>query len=87
VLRFGVYAGLGVAVASRRRWPRLLALAGGVAYARTPLRRAWRRLDEPRERALAAVAVPALMAWTDAAKMTGYATGLADRIRRPQSYS
>ena len=33
-LRFGAYAGLAVAVASRRRWPKLLAAAGAVAYAR-----------------------------------------------------
>lgn len=86
-VRFGVYAGLGAAMASQRRWPKVLATAGAVAYARTPIRRAWRRLDDPRERAIAALAVPALMAWTDAAKMAGYAAGVADRIRRPQSYS
>jgi glycosyltransferase involved in cell wall biosynthesis len=86
-LRLGVYAGLGVAMASRRTWPKLLALVGAAAYSRTPLRRAWRRLDDPRERALAAAAVPLLMAWTDAAKITGYASGLADRVRGPQSYS
>jgi glycosyltransferase involved in cell wall biosynthesis len=82
-LRFGVYAGIVAALASRRRWPKLLAAAGAVTYARTPVRRAWRRLPDARERAFAAVFVPALMAWTDTAKMAGYAVGLADRAKRP----
>ena len=46
-LRFGVYAGLGVAVVSRRRWLGVVAAVGAVAYARTPIRRAWRRLTTP----------------------------------------
>jgi len=71
-----------VSLASRRTWPKALALAAGVAYARTPVTRARRRLDEPGERALATVVVPALMAFTDAAKMAGYLSGLAAR-RRP----
>jgi hypothetical protein len=70
---------LGVALGSRRRWPKLLAGAGAVAYARTPVRRAWRRLDRSAERAVALVVVPALMAWIDSAKLAGYASGLADR--------
>jgi Glycosyl transferase family 2 len=78
-VRAGVYAGLGVALGSGRRWPKLLAAAGAVAYARTPVRRAWRRLDRPAERAAALVVVPALMAWIDSAKLAGYAIGLADR--------
>ena len=80
-LRVGVYAGLAGALASGRTWPRVLAAAGAIAYARTPVRRAWARARTPRERALATVAVPALMAFTDAAKMAGYAVGLADRMR------
>jgi glycosyltransferase involved in cell wall biosynthesis len=83
-LRFGVYAGLAGALASGRTWPRALAAAGAVAYARTPVRRGWARARTPRERAFATVAVPALMAFTDAAKMAGYAAGLAER-RRPRS--
>jgi glycosyltransferase involved in cell wall biosynthesis len=86
-LRFATYAGLLLALRSRRRWPRALAAAGGVAYARTPLARARTRLGTPRDRALATLAVPALMAFTDAAKVAGYATGLADRLTgrvRPQ---
>ena len=81
-LRFGVYAGLGAALGSRRTWPRLLASAGAVAYAREPVRRAWRRFDRPRDRALATAFVPGLMAFTDAAKMAGYVAGLTDRARR-----
>ena len=40
------------------------------------------RLEGTRERAMATVAVPALIAFTDTAKMAGYAAGLADRARR-----
>jgi hypothetical protein len=45
------------------------------------VRRAWARLDSSSDRALAVVAVPALIAFTDAAKMAGYVAGLADRAR------
>jgi hypothetical protein len=85
--RFAVYAGLALALASRRTWPRLLAAGGAVAYARTPVARAHARLTDPRDRAIAAIAVPALLAFTDAAKMWGYLLGLADRLTgrvRPQ---
>lgn len=78
-LRFGVYAGLGTALASSRAWPKLLALAGAVAYARTPVRRGWTRARDGGERAAATLAVPALMALTDAAKMAGFAAGIIDR--------
>ena len=80
-VRFGVYAGLAAALASRRTWLRVLAGAGAVAYARTPVRRGWARALDGRERAITALAVPALMAFTDAAKLAGYAAGLADRLR------
>jgi hypothetical protein len=80
-LRFAVYGGLVTALVSRRTWPKLLAIAGGIVYARGPIRRAWRRLDDPGERALAAVVVPALMAWIDAAKLAGYTAGLVGRLR------
>jgi len=79
-LRFAVYTGLVAALGSRRTWPKLVAAGGAVAYARTPITRARARLTEPRDRALAAVAVPALLAFTDVAKMFGYAVGLADRL-------
>lgn len=88
-LRFGVYAGVAVALASRRTWPKLLAAAGGVAYARGPVTRAWSRLSTTRDRAFATVVVPTLMAFVDAAKMVGYLAGLVDRltgrVRPPRS--
>jgi glycosyltransferase involved in cell wall biosynthesis len=82
-LRYGVYAGGLLAARSRARLPRVAATAGALAYARAPVRRAWSRLDGPAERAAAVVLVPALMAWIDAAKMSGYAAGLLGRARRP----
>jgi len=80
-LRSATYAALTAAVASERTWPKLLAVVGGVAYARTPVRRAWHRLSTSRDRALATAVVPALMAFTDVAKIVGYARGLVDRFR------
>ena len=79
-LRFAVYGGLIAALASRRTWPKLLAVGGAVAYARTPIRRAHARLTTSRDRAIATALVPALLALTDAAKICGYALGLADRL-------
>ena len=79
-LRFAVYGGLVAALVSRRTWPKVLALGGAVAYARTPVTRAHARLTDPRDRAIATVAVPALLAFTDVAKMWGYVLGLADRL-------
>jgi len=58
----------------------LLAAGGAVAYARTPISRARARVSDPRDRALASLVVPALLAFTDVAKMWGYARGLADRL-------
>ncbi|MGZ5213711.1 MAG: glycosyltransferase [Actinomycetota bacterium] len=81
-LRFGVYVGAAAALVSRRRWPKVLAAAGAAAYAREPVRRAWRRIPDPRERAAATIVVTALMGWIDTAKMAGYAVGLIDRGRR-----
>lgn len=81
-LRFATYGGLALAVGSRRTLPKLLAAAGAVAYARTPVQQARRRLDAPGKRALATVTVPGLMAFIDAAKMAGYVAGLADRLKR-----
>jgi glycosyltransferase involved in cell wall biosynthesis len=79
--RFAAYTGLLVAAGSRRRLPKLAAVLAAAAYARGPLARTARIFREPRERALAAAAVPALMAWIDTAKMAGYAVGLVDRAR------
>jgi glycosyltransferase involved in cell wall biosynthesis len=79
-LRFAVYGGLAVALVSRRTWPKLVAAGGAVAYARTPVARAHARLRTSRDRGLATLAVPALLAFTDLAKMWGYAHGLVDRL-------
>ncbi len=79
-LRFAVYGGLLAGLGSRRTWPKLLATGGAVAYARTPVARAHARLTDPRDRALATVAVPALLGFTDIAKMCGYVLGLVDRL-------
>jgi glycosyltransferase involved in cell wall biosynthesis len=78
-LRYGAYLGGAAALSSRRGLPVLATAVGAAAYARTPIRRAWRRLDAPHERAAATAVVPALMAWIDTAKMAGYALGLTDR--------
>ena len=79
-IRSGAYAALAAALVSRRTWPKLAVAAGAVAYAREPVRRGWARARDARERALATIAVPALMAYTDTAKIAGYAAGLADRM-------
>lgn len=78
-IRYGAYVALAAALVSRRTWPKLAAAAGAVAYARDPIRRGWARARDGRERALATIAVPALMGFTDVAKIAGYATGLAGR--------
>jgi glycosyltransferase involved in cell wall biosynthesis len=86
-LRFAVYGGLLAALASRRTWPKVAVTGGAIAYARTPIARARARLTDPRDRSVAAIAVPALLAFTDVAKMCGYVLGLADRLTgrvRPQ---
>jgi GT2 family glycosyltransferase len=80
VVRFGVYGALSLAVASGRRAVLAGAMLAGAAYAARPLRRAFRRIEDPRRRAAALVAVPALMAVNDLAKMAGYLTG---RVRPP----
>ena len=76
-IRFATYGGLLYAWGSRSRLLRLLTVAGGLAYVRTPLARAARRFPTARERALATLAIPAVMASLDAAKIAGYLAGLA----------
>jgi hypothetical protein len=85
-LRVAVYAGVVLACSSRRTWPKLLGLGAAIGYARGPVRRARGRA---RDRALAATMLtPALLWFTDVAKMYGYVLGLADRmtgrVRPPQ---
>ncbi|MGH2676984.1 MAG: glycosyltransferase [Actinomycetota bacterium] len=78
-LRFGVYGALVAALAARRRGPLALAAVAGVAYTARPVRRSWRLLPPGRLRLAAAIAVPALMAITDLAKMAGYLRGVVSR--------
>ncbi len=80
-VRFAVYAGLAATFASKRRSLLAAAAVAGAAYAARPVARARRRLAEPAQRAAALVVVPALMALTDGAKMAGYLSGLARRLR------
>jgi glycosyltransferase involved in cell wall biosynthesis len=82
-LRFGVYSGALYAWSSRSRLLKLITLASGAAYAAKPVKRALTRFDDPVDRAKAAVAVPALMAFIDAAKTGGYVAGLLHRRQRP----
>jgi len=80
-VRFGVYAALAASLWGHRRMPLALAAVGGAAYAARPLRRAMRLLDDPGERALGLAVVPAMMAFTDAAKMAGFVSGLVSEAR------
>ncbi|HEV3474090.1 MAG TPA: glycosyltransferase [Actinomycetota bacterium] len=75
-LRFAVYGALALALGSRQRGALMAAAVAGAAYARRPVRRARRKLPAPFARTAAVAAVPALMAVTDLAKMTGYLRGL-----------
>ncbi|MEX2274218.1 MAG: glycosyltransferase [Actinomycetota bacterium] len=81
-LRYVVYAGALVALASRRRWVIVLAALAGAAYVARPIARATSRFTDSKDRAAAAAAVPALMAFIDAAKMAGYLAGLVAKRRR-----
>jgi glycosyltransferase involved in cell wall biosynthesis len=78
-LRFAVYGALALVLAVPGRPPKLLAASAGALYAARPVRRARRLLPPGRPRLAAVVAVPALMAVTDAAKMAGCLFGLAGR--------
>ena len=75
-LRFAVYGGALYAWSSRSRLLKLATLVGAGVYAARPLRRAITRLQARPDRAKAIVAVPALSAFTDVAKMAGYLSGL-----------
>jgi GT2 family glycosyltransferase len=81
-LRFGIYGLLLGALLSRRRRPLSFLAVAGAFYARRPIRRVRRLLPgRAMERAAALVAVPALMALADAAKMAGYLSGLRRRVQ------
>lgn len=75
LIRFAAY-GLGLAAAASRRPPLLaLAAAGAAAYAAKPIRRAFHRLPPGPERAAGLAALPAMIAFVDAAKAYGYLRG------------
>jgi glycosyltransferase involved in cell wall biosynthesis len=80
-LRFAVYGGAaGIMALKRRRWLLGAAAVAGAAYVSGPVRRAARRAPDHGINPLAAAAVtPALIAFIDAAKMTGYLTGAIRR--------
>ena len=78
-LRFGVYAGGLYALSTKGVIRKLLVLGGAIAYVVGPLRRARRRFLDPGERTRAFVAIPALMALIDAAKMAGWLAGAGRR--------
>ena len=78
-LRFAVYGAAVGVLLSERRLPRLVAAAAGTAYAFRPMQRAFQRIPGVPEKAASALAVPSLMAFTDAAKMCGYVAGLTSR--------
>ena len=86
-LRFAVYSIGAVALARRNRPLLALATIAALAYATKPVHRAWRRLEGRDAERMASVAtVPAAMAFIDAAKMWGYARGLARRITQEVLY-
>jgi glycosyltransferase involved in cell wall biosynthesis len=80
-LRFVVYSGALYAWGSKGAGRKLLALAGAGTYAAKPVHRAMSRFTEPKDKAKAAAAVPALMAFVDLAKMAGYVGGMTRRRR------
>lgn len=82
-LRFGAYAGGLYAWSTKGRLGKVATLAAAGASASAPIRRAMTRFEDPSERARAVVAVPALMAFIDAAKMSGYLAGLRQRAEAP----
>jgi len=74
-VRFAAYGAMATVLASRSRGLRVLALVAGTAYAARPILRAFHLLPPGPGRLGAMVGVPALMALTDLAKMTGYVRG------------
>jgi glycosyltransferase involved in cell wall biosynthesis len=82
-IRFAVYGALALVLASGRRSLMWAATIAGGAYAARPLRRAFRRIEEPRLRVAVVAAVPGLMLVNDLAKMAGYLYGLRGRGSRP----
>jgi glycosyltransferase involved in cell wall biosynthesis len=86
-LRFGAYSAALYAWSTKGRFRKLAVLAAVGANAATPVRRAATRFEETGERARAIVAVPALMAFIDVAKMSGYLAGLRHRAAEAERSS
>ena len=80
--RFAAYGVLGLALGTRSRALKALVLAGGLGYAWRPIRRALALHGTAGARVASIGAIPALMAFTDAAKMVGYLRGVARPVRR-----
>lgn len=83
-LRFGAYSAGLYAWSTKGRLRKLATLVAGGANAAAPIRRAAARFEDPAERARAIVAVPALIAFVDAARMSGYLAGLRHRTERSE---
>lgn len=80
-IRFATYLGAAVLIWSKAG--RLALLVAAVAYAWKPIRRGWRRLSgDPGKQAASLVGIPAMMAFTDVAKMSGYVSGMLARRRQ-----
>jgi glycosyltransferase involved in cell wall biosynthesis len=76
-IRLGTYGAALYSLCARGGLRKLAILGGAGVYAATPVRRAMARFEDPAERARAVLAVPALMAFVDAAKIAGFLAGLA----------
>jgi len=79
--RFAAYGALALALGSRSKLLKSLVIAAGATYASRPMRRAFRLLPERGDRLASFATIPALMAFTDVAKMTGYLRGVARPAR------
>jgi glycosyltransferase involved in cell wall biosynthesis len=80
-IRFATY--LGAAVLIWSKVGRLALLIAAVSYAWKPIRRGSRRLSGDRgKQAASLVGIPAMMAFTDVAKMSGYLSGMLARRRQ-----
>jgi len=81
LIRFATYAILVGVARSRRPLPLAVALGAGAVHARRPLIRAREWASTTRDRGRVTIALPALMAFVDLAKMAGYIAGLVDLAR------
>ena len=79
-LRFVAYTGAVFALSSSRTWLKVLVAVGAAASVHRQVRRTWARLDRARDKAIATILVPGVVAVTDVAKMAGYAAGTFDRL-------